>query len=160
MQRILNPEPELQPCPHCHKAYPSFELPDHIYAHELLLSSTQVITRPSSIRPRADSRNVNQRIIEIIRERNHNIYNRFSIIVARRGSAPPKNLNMPKPDVVKRLPVNRFEGECQLTCTICLSTVKKGKRVKTLPCFHQFHKRCIDTWLEKSSLCPICKESL
>lgn len=160
LQKILNPEPELQTCPHCHKAYPSFELPDHIYAHELLLSSTQVVNRSASIRSRADSRNLNSRILEIIRERNNHIYNRVSIIVGRRGSAPPKNSNIPKPDVAKRLPVSKFEGECQLVCTICLSSVKKGKRVKTLPCFHQFHKRCIDTWLENSPLCPICKVSL
>ncbi|KAH3708536.1 hypothetical protein DPMN_067989 [Dreissena polymorpha] len=33
------------------------------------------------------------------------------------------------------------------TCHICLETYNTGDRLKTLPCFHDFHSSCIDQWL-------------
>ena len=41
-------------------------------------------------------------------------------------------------------------------CCVCLSSMA-GCKVRHLPCFHQFHMRCIDRWLRSSSVCPICK---
>ena len=32
-----------------------------------------------------------------------------------------------------------------------------GDRVLTLPCFHMFHKNCIDDWFKKDKTCPLCK---
>ena len=42
-------------------------------------------------------------------------------------------------------------------CPICLVDYEVGDELRTLPCFHAFHKDCIDKWLEGSTLCPICK---
>jgi len=46
-------------------------------------------------------------------------------------------------------------------CAICqyeLNTNKKQKRyVRTLPCGHHFHGKCIDKW--KRYMCPLCRES-
>lgn len=154
----------MKDCPHCQKRFPLPELPDHIYAHEISISSReviQVIHRPGShSRIPMDSRNLNRRMIELLRRRNPDYLNNYSGLQVRRSSVPSKASNIPKPEIVNRLPVIRFDGKSKVTCTICLSLFKEGKRIKTLPCFHQFHKRCIDTWLETSCLCPVCKESI
>ena len=43
-------------------------------------------------------------------------------------------------------------------CVICMEKYEINDEVKTLPCFHIFHKECIDQWLKSGkSTCPICK---
>lgn len=43
------------------------------------------------------------------------------------------------------------------SCTICLDDFKAGDLQRTLPCFHRFHKSCVDRWLATQGECPICK---
>lgn len=45
-------------------------------------------------------------------------------------------------------------------CSICLADYEVNDTVRTLPCGHIHHTRCIDRWLEQSALCPICKQSI
>jgi hypothetical protein len=44
-------------------------------------------------------------------------------------------------------------------CAICLEHFASGESVRTIPCFHSFHKNCIDPWLANKAECPICKHS-
>jgi hypothetical protein len=45
-------------------------------------------------------------------------------------------------------------------CTICLETFsKKKKDVYMAPCNHLFHERCIKTWMEDHSSCPMCRKN-
>ncbi|CAN7138878.1 zinc finger CCCH domain-containing protein 13 [Brassica rapa] len=46
------------------------------------------------------------------------------------------------------------------TCVICLETPTIGDTIRHLPCFHKFHKDCIDPWLGRSKACPVCKFSV
>lgn len=48
----------------------------------------------------------------------------------------------------------------QETCVICLETPTIGDTIRHLPCFHKFHKDCIDPWLGRSKACPVCKSSV
>uniref|UniRef100_A0A803T2Y1 RING-type domain-containing protein n=1 Tax=Anolis carolinensis TaxID=28377 RepID=A0A803T2Y1_ANOCA len=51
------------------------------------------------------------------------------------------------------------KGEFDLaeeTCVVCLETYKPRDVVRILTCRHIFHKRCIDRWLLKRRICPIC----
>ncbi|KAL0723996.1 hypothetical protein Bca4012_038595 [Brassica carinata] len=48
----------------------------------------------------------------------------------------------------------------QETCVICLETPTIGDIIRHLPCFHKFHKDCIDPWLGRSKACPVCKSSV
>mmetsp|Transcript_28512 Transcript_28512/g.51515 ORF Transcript_28512/g.51515 Transcript_28512/m.51515 type:complete len:458 (+) Transcript_28512:75-1448(+) len=45
------------------------------------------------------------------------------------------------------------------TCAVCLEPYQVGETVRTIPCFHTFHKACIDPWLAQRAECPICKHS-
>lgn len=46
-------------------------------------------------------------------------------------------------------------------CVICLEDIKDGEIVRVLTvCGHLFHKTCIDLWLKKQFVCPICRVQL
>ncbi|CAF3347192.1 unnamed protein product [Rotaria socialis] len=65
-------------------------------------------------------------------------------------------------DQINRLPTERF---CPLPnanpeenkCSICMDNYEKNQTLRRLPCLHRYHKDCIDNWLKKSNLCPICR---
>lgn len=50
-------------------------------------------------------------------------------------------------------------------CMVCLSEYEIGEEVKTLPCcnynlVHMFHTSCVNEWLQRSTLCPLCKSPI
>ena len=47
--------------------------------------------------------------------------------------------------------------EAPRECAICLELPSAGQCVRRLRCLHAFHVVCIDTWLDSSRTCPICK---
>ena len=51
---------------------------------------------------------------------------------------------------------DNYDGEC----CICLAPYEANDQVRILPCSHSYHKDCIDHWLERSVLCPLCKTPL
>lgn len=58
---------------------------------------------------------------------------------------------------LNQLPIHtQIESSEKGYCTICLSDFDLGNEIRTLPCVHQFHKDCIDLWLEKNKSCPNC----
>lgn len=42
-------------------------------------------------------------------------------------------------------------------CTICLDEMSEDD-VRLKPCKHQFHRKCIQTWLNQSNECPVCRK--
>jgi len=42
-------------------------------------------------------------------------------------------------------------------CPICQDEMKDSETIQTLPCAHNFHKDCIQKWIEMRNLCPLCK---
>lgn len=58
-------------------------------------------------------------------------------------------------------PYRRAEEEKEnATCSVCLSQVEDGESVKRLRCKHVYHPQCIDRWLERSKMCPVCKRDV
>jgi hypothetical protein len=50
----------------------------------------------------------------------------------------------------------RESGEC----AVCLDEYEAGDALRTMPCAHGFHERCIVEWLRASRLCPLCRFKL
>ncbi|KAM5572067.1 E3 ubiquitin-protein ligase ATL23 [Rosa sericea] len=43
-------------------------------------------------------------------------------------------------------------------CAVCLENIKTGEKCRLLPnCGHSFHAQCIDSWLLKTPVCPVCR---
>lgn len=49
-----------------------------------------------------------------------------------------------------------FQGKDIEECQICLEGGSVNPTFRKLPCGHFFHAHCIDSWLSKSSCCPLC----
>uniref|UniRef100_A0A7N0TZC7 RING-type domain-containing protein n=1 Tax=Kalanchoe fedtschenkoi TaxID=63787 RepID=A0A7N0TZC7_KALFE len=46
-------------------------------------------------------------------------------------------------------------------CCICLSSVEQDDSARSLPgCGHSFHLECIDAWLVRWPVCPLCRFNL
>ena len=44
-------------------------------------------------------------------------------------------------------------------CVICLDNLTSDDSI-ALECRHQFHKKCIELWMKKNSICPLCRNKL
>jgi len=45
-----------------------------------------------------------------------------------------------------------------IDCAICLENFTIGDKCRLLPiCKHSFHAHCVDQWLLKHAICPICR---
>lgn len=57
----------------------------------------------------------------------------------------------------KATPSNSSSSEEEEKCCICLEGMKRYQSIKTLPCIHRFHKKCVDHWLRYEMFCPNCR---
>jgi len=53
---------------------------------------------------------------------------------------------------------NSEEGVAE--CRVCLSEFEANETLRTLPCLHRFHKHCIDEWIKRNAVCPVCRVPL
>ncbi|KAF8407936.1 hypothetical protein HHK36_007076 [Tetracentron sinense] len=68
-------------------------------------------------------------------------------------------------DDLEKLPCFDFKarekGSSPVDCAVCLENFKMGDKCRLLPkCNHSFHAQCIDSWLLKTPICPICRTSV
>lgn len=62
---------------------------------------------------------------------------------------------------LKKLPCFDYKvEEAEVDCVVCLENLKMGDKCRLLPnCKHSFHVECIDSWLLKTPICPVCRTS-
>lgn len=64
---------------------------------------------------------------------------------------------------IQRFPTKRFlsaNSSENTQCHICFCEYSDGDKLRILPCFHDYHVRCIDRWLKENVTCPICRVDL
>jgi hypothetical protein len=79
----------------------------------------------------------------------------FVYVIVHLCKEPPRK----EPIDIEAITANCFEIPHQLekdaVCAIC--NEDQDSTTISSPCKHQFHKKCIHQWLEKSLTCPICR---
>ena len=51
---------------------------------------------------------------------------------------------------------DEHDEEC-IDCTICLAPINEGQRVGILHCNHLFHAECLQEWIQRRNVCPLCQ---
>jgi len=52
---------------------------------------------------------------------------------------------------------NRDADAEQSSCVVCMCEFESRQKLRTLPCAHEFHTKCVDRWLKHNRTCPICR---
>jgi len=84
--------------------------------------------------------------------------------VVQRSRSTNPNMSL---DDIKRLPSFNYKVEEEkekvidpMECAVCLENFKVGEICRLLPnCKHSFHAQCIDSWLSKTAICPVCRSN-
>ncbi|KFM72940.1 E3 ubiquitin-protein ligase RNF115, partial [Stegodyphus mimosarum] len=59
---------------------------------------------------------------------------------------------------LQTIAVSKSHIRKRIQCAVCLEDFHLRQKVKSLPCKHFYHKRCITPWLEKNNTCPSCRK--
>lgn len=84
-------------------------------------------------------------------------------LVQRNGNSTTVKLST---EDLKKLPCFEYGSEEKafsrdVDCAVCLENFKAGEKCRLLPnCKHCFHAQCIDSWLLKTPICPICRTGI
>lgn len=68
-------------------------------------------------------------------------------------------------DDLQKLPCYDYKAKDKgnsspVDCAVCLENFKMGEKCRLLPqCSHSFHAECVDSWLLRNPICPICRTS-
>lgn len=65
-----------------------------------------------------------------------------------------KNLEIPYFSFETDTKMKTIDGDCP----ICLNELGYEKDIKSLPCEHIFHSKCINRWFRIKNNCPMCRE--
>jgi len=73
------------------------------------------------------------------------------------GRAEPAKPRGATKDTIEAIPLVKYSPDCpQTSCAVCLSDFERGDMLRRLPCGHKFHRCCIDKWLMRNKVCPLC----
>eukprot|EP00419_Tripos_fusus_P005196 CAMPEP_0172677160 /NCGR_PEP_ID=MMETSP1074-20121228/14479_1 /TAXON_ID=2916 /ORGANISM="Ceratium fusus, Strain PA161109" /LENGTH=222 /DNA_ID=CAMNT_0013494945 /DNA_START=210 /DNA_END=879 /DNA_ORIENTATION=+ len=69
-------------------------------------------------------------------------------------------------EVIDSMPLVEFtpdlvqKSNLESSCAVCLSEFEWGHMLRQLPCGHNFHRMCIDRWLKRNKVCPLCLQDI
>lgn len=77
--------------------------------------------------------------------------------------SPPKPRGATQ-DLIDLMPLVEYAPELsagpETSCAVCLSEFEWGDMMRQLPCGHNFHRACIDKWLKRNKVCPLCLQDI
>ena len=74
------------------------------------------------------------------------------------SSLPKRRITVVEIEKNRERRLSHAQDEGLSACLVCLTEYEDNEEIRTMPCLHFFHRRCIDKWLlECGSKCPICK---
>ena len=125
---------------------------------------------PNSLHYRT-SRNRTQRVhasfpanLEILNLKDNplerNSFNQFVINVMNAAENRDLIIQTDENESIKKLPTLVWRLETERRCDICCELFVQGDVIRTLPCIHQYHCRCVDPWLQQHETCPGCRHNI
>uniref|UniRef100_A0A663EM79 E3 ubiquitin-protein ligase RNF43 n=1 Tax=Aquila chrysaetos chrysaetos TaxID=223781 RepID=A0A663EM79_AQUCH len=71
---------------------------------------------------------------------------------------------------IGQLATRKYQARCRQTsrwdsasscssapvCAICLEEFSEGQELRIISCSHEFHRECVDPWLQQHHTCPLC----
>ncbi|XP_067393823.1 E3 ubiquitin-protein ligase RNF43 [Emydura macquarii macquarii] len=71
---------------------------------------------------------------------------------------------------ISQLAIRKYQARCRLAalrdsasscssapiCAVCLEEFSEGQELRIISCAHEFHRECVDPWLEQHHTCPLC----
>ncbi|KAK2164717.1 hypothetical protein NP493_1401g00032 [Ridgeia piscesae] len=57
----------------------------------------------------------------------------------------------------RHLQAQNFDDSERDTCAVCLDAFHPKQKIRVLPCLHEYHVKCVDSWLITHHTCPLCK---
>jgi hypothetical protein len=81
------------------------------------------------------------------------------------GAQPPPKPRGATQDLIDQMPEIIFShelhnGSQETSCAVCLSEFDDDDVLRRLPCGHNFHRSCIDKWLKRNKVCPLCLQDI
>lgn len=70
---------------------------------------------------------------------------------------PPMSSHQEQPTSTAMPPIST---EALAVCSICIDEYEEGDVVSVLPCKHEYHRECIEPWLQMHRNCPFCKQDV
>lgn len=77
---------------------------------------------------------------------------------------PPRPRGAPQ-EIIDQMPLIRYSSMLSDSshgtgCAVCLSEFEVKDMLRQLPCGHNFHRPCIDKWLKRNKVCPLCLQDI
>ncbi|XP_077693077.1 E3 ubiquitin-protein ligase RNF43 [Eretmochelys imbricata] len=82
----------------------------------------------------------------------------------------PDSLQQQTMQAISQLAIRKYQARCQQDalrdsasscssapiCAICLEEFSEGQELRIISCSHEFHRECVDPWLQQHHTCPLC----
>jgi hypothetical protein len=83
------------------------------------------------------------------------------LFARRRGSVPGAAVPQRQARFNKAFPAtSQTAAVPRMQCAICIENLRPGNLKRRLKCRHEFHKSCIDRWIDEgANRCPLCNKA-